>query len=152
MRAVRITQANWLNDEVGGDAGTVKLMSDAMAYDAVEIWGIGAYAPEYDGTYAAAPAQETTVQAAPEVIDFPAEEPSFVGPEAAAARMEALQEMVTDTEAAGLYNEAPAEAEVPEANASKAAWIDWAVQQGCEPKQAAVYTKAQLMSKYGERL
>ena len=151
MRAVRITQANWLNDEIGGDRHTVKLVSDAMAREAVEIWHIAEYAPEFDRDPAplvreAAP----LVREAPEVIDFPAAEPQFVGPEAAAARLEALQEMVTDTERAGLYDEPPAE--LPEANASKAAWISWAVQQGCEPKQAAVFTKAQLMSRYGERL
>lgn len=159
MRAVRITHANWLNDEIGGDAGTVKLVRDEMAYDAVEVHHIAEYAPEYDqpGPSWSAGA----VEQEPVVTEFPAAEPAFVGPEAAAARMDALQEMVTDTEQAGLYDPDPEPfvpgldddaRKAPWSTASKADWIDWAVHQGCSPKQAALLTKIQLMSRYGERL
>lgn len=153
MRAIRITQANWLNEHVGGDAGTVKLVQDEMAHEAVNVHKIAEYAPEWDG------------------------QPSFVGPDAAAERMkdlgvtvtefpaereaadraQAMQQLVEETENLGLYG-TPAAGDIklpdspPAANASKMAWIDWAVSQGCAMDDAVSLTKNELMGRYGERL
>lgn len=48
----------------------------------------------------------------------------------------------------------PAEPELPEPapNDSKQSWVDYAVNQGASPGEAATMTKAQLMQAYGGRL
>lgn len=134
MRAIRITQANWLNAEVAGDANTVKRVSDDMARDAVAI-GIAVYAPEYDQDVPpaqAAPVARTETQPDPgDLLDH--------------------IEAVAD----GHPEDSPlvqAEMKMPWSNASKAAWTDWAVHQGADPEQVAGLTKNELMSRYGERL
>jgi hypothetical protein len=160
MRAVRITQANWLNAEVAGDRGTVKLVSDDMAREAVELWHIAEYAPEYDREQPPWP----PAPAEPVVTDFPAEdrgpedltgfgeEPVFVGPEAAAARMDALGIPQADDDSVSGVLAEPEGLKMPWSNASKAAWIDWAVHSGADMAEAASLTKNELMSRYGERL
>jgi hypothetical protein len=40
----------------------------------------------------------------------------------------------------------------PYSNATKTAWIEWAVDNGCDRDKAEGMTKTQLMSEYGERL
>jgi hypothetical protein len=148
MKAVRLRRAVSIADGINGDRGTVLFLEDGEARDAVEVDRLAEYAPEHDHL---APVQE---------------EAAFVGPERAAERM---QELVAYTEELGLYeNQQQAqddgfgtertgqgetvEMKMPWTTASKADWIDWAVSKGCEPKTAALLTKVQLMSRYGERL
>lgn len=150
MRAIRILQSNWLNDEVGGDRNTVKLISDDMAREAVET-GIAEYAPEYDtpGTRAAA-AQEP---AEPLVVEFPAElSPSPEFQEQAAEFMNENDALLRK-----LDDDPPADLKMPWSNASKADWISWAAhgnhgQPHVSEEVAATLTKNELMSRYGERL
>jgi hypothetical protein len=174
VRAIRITQANWLNDEIGGDANTVKLVRDEMAYEAVEVWHIAEYAPEHDITPHAAPAPQPA-PAATEVLTIepePAEpdpepetepdpEPQFVGPERAAERLEELQQAVAEFAGASGEGDVLPELEKPSrrpyANESKAAWITWAVRgdhdgPAITGEEAAQLTKNELMNAYGERL
>ena len=145
MRAIRITQANWLNDEVGGDRNTVKLVRDEMAFDAVEVHHIAEYAPEYDQPETREiPVMKTAAELIPdkpEVIDFPAEpEPEVRVREDPAPEPE---------DAVPLRR--------PWSTASKAEWITWAVHGDNDgwpitEEAAAQLTKAELMSRYGERL
>jgi hypothetical protein len=147
MRAIRILQANWLNEAVSGDRGTVKLVTDDMAADAVRL-GIAEYAPEY-GQFArpdAPAAQEIPVVKRPDAIEFPAtrtpvDVPDDFGTSDAAAE------------------EDPAETELrqPWSTASKAEWITWAAhgdhgQPPVTEEEAAAMSKIQLMSRYGGRL
>jgi hypothetical protein len=46
----------------------------------------------------------------------------------------------------------PVELERPAVNASKRAWIEWAVSQGANHLDAMTMTKAELQNEYGERL
>lgn len=145
MKAIRILQANWLNDEISGDANTIRLVRDEMAYDAVEVHHLAEYAPEYD------------------------QGPTFVGPDAAAKRLEELkakaaayetpvvEQPVIDTPTVEYVSpdtsaETAPEMTQPWTTASKATWIEWAVHQGADATEAAALTKSELMSRYGERL
>ena len=146
MRAIRILQANWLNAEVAGDRNAVKLVSDEMARDAVEVHQLAEYAPEYDPV-------------------------GFVGPEKAAERLEQLkvtefpatatpvEQIEADLAEMKLPDEREAEPELkqPWSTASKAEWITWAAhgdhgQTPVTEEEAAAMTKIQLMSRYGSRL
>lgn len=171
MRAVRLIRANGLNERVIGDAGAIRVLDDAEALEMVEVWRLAVYAPEHDPgphSWSAGAVQEVPVK--------------FVGPEAAAARLdqlvrdqqlpadfveaykeetspqEAAQELVELTEELNLYDEPEKPAPVrpdmrmPWTTASKADWIDWAVHLGAKAEDAALLTKKDLMSRYGERL
>jgi hypothetical protein len=169
VKAVRLTRANGLNERVQGDMGEIRFLEDSEAGDMVSI-NLAEYAPEHDNV-----ARMLELQRTP--LTVTEAESAFVGPERAAQRM---QELVELTEEMGLYEnqqpvyeevnaphplrdldeeireqellKAPAEAKMPWTTASKADWIEWAVSKGCEPKMAALLTKQQLMSRYGERL
>lgn len=156
MRAIRITQANWLNDQVGGDQGTVKLVEDGMAREAVEVHRIAEYAPEWDtpGTVSFVgpdAAAERMKQLGVTVTDFEGER------EAAERRAQAMQQLAEETEKLGLYD-TPAVTDVklpdspPAPNDIKMKWIDWAVSQGCSMEDAVGMSKNELMGRYGERL
>ena len=131
MRAVRITRACWLNDRVNGDPGSIRTLDDAEAYEAVEVHKVAAYAPEHDPV-------------------------TFVGPEAAAEHLDAIILRMDAPEPAVPYEAdlIPEKLEMkrPYGNASKAAWIDWAVHNGADPQEIAGWTKNELMGRYGERL
>ena len=137
MKAVRLTRANGVNERIRGDAHTVLIVEDADADEAVRQ-ELAVYAPEYDP---GVPAQEIPIVKKEPAID-PADVLDYI--EAAEARLNELEKVLTD----------PAEPEMkrPYGNASKAAWIDWAVHSGCDAEEAAGLTKTELMSRYGERL
>lgn len=165
MRAIRITQANWLNDEVGGDRNTVKLVGDEMAYSAVEVHQIAVYAPEYDPV----PFPVMSAETAMELQDTPLTVVEYPGQ----AERDAADELIKMTEDLGLYDDLPHQlwkdavepsdvvkpklTKMPWTIHSKAEWIVWAVdgdhgQPQPTPEEAAAMTKIQLMSRYGERL
>ena len=139
MRTVRLTRAGWWNDRVNGDAGTWLALTDQEAYEIVQVWRSAVYA---DG---APPPPEQ---------------------DAPVPREEAVQKLVDLTEELELYDapapeaaEVPGEAELkkPWTIASKADWINWALngdhgQRRPTGEEAAQMTKAQLMNRYGERL
>lgn len=142
IRAVRLTRANGLNERWTGDAGAIRFLEEDDAADIVSRL-LAVYAPEHDPV-------------------------TFVGPEAAAARIESLTtspEPVADegelpdpenpitgrTPGAADIDSAP-ELKRPYGNHSKAAWVEWAVHQGADAQEAAALTKNELMSRYGERL
>lgn len=158
MKAVRLTHACGLNERVYGDEGTSLVLDDAEAHELVEVHCLAVYAPELDPV-----AQEIPVK--------------FVGPEKAAARLdqlvrdqqlpadfveaykeemspqEAAQELVEPTALSDSdLGDSPAEMKMPWTTASKADWIDWAVHLGAKAEDAALLTKKDLMSRYGERL
>jgi hypothetical protein len=159
VRAVILTRAGWWNDQVHGDAGARLVLDDETAADLVERLRSAVYDPFGQAELDGAPSPQTT----------------FVGTEAATARLNALveaqqrddafQAMVDLTEEMGLYDNPVTPQEIdslvpdgapvmkrPYGNASKAAWIDWAVHQGADAAEAAELTKNQLMARYGERL
>jgi hypothetical protein len=171
MKAVRLTHSCWLNDRVHGDTGAILFLEDDEAHGLIVV-GLGMHAPEHEIGSGPEAAQEIPVAKradAPtpdEVLDQA--DISFVGPEAAAARM---QELVDLTEELGLYDipadDAAAALEEarhgqpemtrPWTTAAKADWISWAVhgnhgQPPTTAENAALLTKSQLMSRYGERL
>jgi hypothetical protein len=162
VRAVILIRANGLNERVQGDVGAQLVLADDEASFMVER-KFAVYDPVRQAQLDGAPSPETT----------------FVGTEAAAARLnelvqarkrdEAVQALVDLTEEMGLYDEPVVDQDALEAghpldvdpepavkrpygNASKAAWIDWAVRQGADEAGAAELTKNQLMARYGERL
>lgn len=51
-----------------------------------------------------------------------------------------------------ISEEAPEPLKRPYANAPKSSWVAWAVSQGADEDEASGLTKAELMSRYGERL
>lgn len=150
MRAIRITRANWLNDAIGGDQNAIRVVEDDMAYEAVEVHGVAVYAPEHDPA-SAIPIQHVTPELSiefpdePKVIDFPG---SAEDPDPPHASWE-------DAAEPGDIDQAPLEQ--PWTNASKAAWIEWAVNgdHGQPPitgEQAAALNKIELQHRYGGRL
>jgi hypothetical protein len=143
MKAVRLVRSGWWDDVVNGDAGRPLVLEDAAADEHIAR-GNAVYDPQGQ---AALDGQQAT----------------FVGPDEAARRMQAMQDLVDLTEEMGLYDNPVTPDEVREAeglppvkrpygNHSKAAWIEWAVHQGADPAEAAAMTKAELQSLYGERL
>jgi hypothetical protein len=158
VRAVILIKANGLNERVQGDVGAPLVLDDDEAAYLVEH-KFAVYDPVRQAQLDGAPSPETT----------------FVGTEAATARLneliearkrdEAMQALVDLTEEMGLYDNPVTPQEIdslvpdgapvmkrPYGNASKAAWIDWAVHQGADAAEAAELTKNQLMARYGERL
>jgi hypothetical protein len=158
VKAVRLTHACGLNERVIGDEGTVLVLEDAEA-EGVVLIGLAVY-------------DEAVQRRLDEVL--PPEAPvTFVGPEAAAQRM---QELADATEELGLYEPVtdqdalkagyPADVESsdfekpelstasgrPYGNASKADWVNWAVRQGAKREDAQLLSKRDLMGRYGERL
>lgn len=129
MRQVRITHSNWVNDWLAGDAGALRYLTDDQAREAVEVHHLAVYA---DGVQ---PPPPVPVSADPVVTIEP--------------QLQYAEEL-----AAAEPGEADpgAEMKMPWTNASKAAWVDWAVHQGADPQTAAGSTKTELMSRYGERL
>ncbi|HEY1700886.1 MAG TPA: hypothetical protein VGG75_14340 [Trebonia sp.] len=157
MRAIRITQANWLNDQVGGDRNDIKLVQDEMAYGAVEVHQIAVYAPEYDPVPFPVMPAETAV----ELQDTPL----TVAESAGQAERDAADELVKMSEELGLYDDPPHQPwedaagpsdveppKMPWITHSKAKWVEWAIHQGANSGLAAAMTKNELMSRYGERL
>jgi hypothetical protein len=156
MRAVRLTHARWVNERVHGDAGAVLFLDDAEAAEVV-----ASEAAVYDSRYDAQPswsagaAQETPAVKDEDTLRFTGE-----------AERAAADQLIRESEDLGLYDPVAAieedladmplpEPESPTAPAIaelKPAWVKWAISQGCEPKLAAVLTKVQLVSRYGERL
>jgi hypothetical protein len=159
VRAVRLTHACGLNERVYGDEGTPLVLDDAEAEHLVEVLKLAVY-------------DEALQRRLDEVL--PPEAPvTFVGPEAAAQRM---QELVAATEELGLYEPVtdqdaleagyPVDVESagfekpelstasgrPYGNASKADWVNWAVRQGAKREDAQLLSKRDLMGRYGERL
>lgn len=155
MRAIRILQANWLNEAVAGDRGTVKLVADDMARDAVEVHKIAEYAPEYESYEIPVRRKENApepdevidqllAQAPPEsvVVEYPGQGP--------------VEQIEADLAEMKLPDET-AELKQPWNIASKAEWIRWAAhgdhgQPPVTEEEAAAMTKIQLMSRYGGRL
>ena len=147
MRTVRITRANWLNDWIGGDAGAVRFLDDQQAYEAVEVYRLAVYIDGGQGRFAESPSAVPVVKIEPG-LEFPEEPVSEEFRQQLAESMDHI-EAVAD----GRPEDSPlAEPKMPWSNASKAAWIDWAVHQGADPEQAAAMSKNALMSRYGERL
>lgn len=159
MKAVRVTQANCLTDWIAGDAGDIRMLTDQQAYEAVTVHKIAVYAPEHDPVPAAPPVPVTPEPVT--VMEFPG---TVVDQDA----LEAGYPVDVDPEELGLYDDGSypggtpypgaepavpgAEMKRPYGNASKAAWIDWAVHQGAEAAEAAGMTKNELMNRYGEAL
>jgi len=168
---IRITQSNWLNAEVGGDRGTVKLVSDDMAREAVEVHQIAEYAPEYD--------QPAPSWSAGDAQEIPAVRKNGPSGEQAAEMMQqgltpeqAADQLTQLSEELGLYDDpshqrwedaaepgdiepyAEPEMTMPSAKDSRGAWAKWARHQDPQlsPQKAAALTKGQLMATYGERL
>jgi hypothetical protein len=128
-----------VNDWLAGDAGASLTLTDQQAYEAVEQHHLAVYAD--DGPQAAPALQ----YAEPVITIEPQLDPEFR--EQVAEFMDQNDELL-----AKLADGKPEPLKMPWSNASKAAWIDWAVHQGAEPEQAAALTKNEHMSKYGERL
>lgn len=142
MRAVRLIRSGWWDDEVNGDPGKPLVLSDDKAESHVAA-GNAVYDPVLQAELDGVPSPQTT----------------FVGPEAAARRLDELTAQLTPVEQieAGLADmrlpgEPAAELKRPYGNASKADWIAWAVHNGADEAEVAGWTKNQLMSSYGERL
>lgn len=142
MRAVRLTRSGWWDDEVNGDTGRPLWLSDAKAESHVAL-GNAVYDPVLQAQLEGRPSPQTT----------------FVGPEAAAkrldelkARAEAFEDLLDHIEAVADGDEPVPEMKRPYGNASKADWIAWAVHNGADEAEVAGWTKNQLMGRYGERL
>jgi hypothetical protein len=153
VRAIRIVEANWLNDEIGGDKNTVKSVSDDMAREAVEVWHIAEYAPEYENhSWSAGAVQQPAAEPVPPAVtEFPVQEPSPEFREQAAEFMDANDELLAR------LDDEPVPLRMPWSNASKADWIRWAAhgdhgQPRIDEGAAAALTRNELMSRYGERL
>jgi hypothetical protein len=130
MRVVRLTRSGWWDDEVNGDAGRPLTLTDAKAYEIVEVWKSAVY---IDG----APSPKTVMEHPPELAEaftVPREEPRPAEPEDPASALK-----------------------MPWTNAPKDDWVEWAVRgnhggPAVTAQEAARLTKNQLMSRYGERL
>ena len=136
MRAVRLVRAGWWDDEVNGDAGRPLWLSDDKAESHVAL-GNAVYDPVLQAQLEGRPSPQTT----------------FVGPEAAAKRLDELKAAL-DVAAVNAEAQVETQAEMkrPYGNASKADWIAWAVHNGADEAEVAGWTKNQLMGTYGERL
>lgn len=137
MKSVRLIGSNILTDRSRGDHGEIRHLPDFEAEEIVRqglaephgSWGVT------DGVRDSYLAEEIPLVKRADAIEFP-EERTAIDP--------------ADLVSA----EAPPEPRPrrPYGNASKADWITWAIYQGCPEDEAAGLTKAELMSRYGERL
>jgi hypothetical protein len=139
VRQVRITHANWVSDWLAGDAGATRWLTDEQAYEAVDVYNLAVY---IDGSTASPPPPPPVAEPVLEI------EPS-VSAEDLVDHIEAVADGYPQDSPLAQRDTA---LRMPWSNASKAAWIDWAVHLGADPEQAAGLTKNELMSRYGERL
>jgi hypothetical protein len=135
MKGVRLTRSNWVNDWLAGDAGEVRVLEDQQAYEAVEVHKLAEYAPEHDPRDV--PTYEIPVRKRQDPVEFP-------------ARAQVAD--VPEDFDGGVPEEVVVEMKQPWTTAPKAHWINWAIQNGCDPAIAAGMSKTALMSSYGERL
>lgn len=134
MRTVRLTHACWLNDRVHGEEDDPLTLDDDEAAVHVRS-GLAVYTdgPQPEGTPAVPVVPDSGTSLTPDDNDF-GQDPRFILEDAERAR-------VTQPEVKRPYG-----------NASKAAWVDWAVHNGADAVEAASLTKNELMSRYGEAL
>lgn len=150
MRAVRLTQAHWLNDRSAGDVNDIRFLPDEEARDLVEVWRMAVYAPEYDPP-GAPPAQDIPAVQEPEDSVTPEFE------EAVTDFMDKNDALLRRLEDDPVPVQEPDALSRPWVTANKATWIDWALngdhgQPKPSPEEAAGMTKAQLTNKYGDTL
>ncbi len=158
MRTVRITHANWVSDWLAGDAGAIRHLTDEQAYEAVEVLALAVYTdggsytppppPQADPVLTIEPVMtQEHVEANLELEeDFPITVTYGTEPLEEYDPVKAIEADLADMPNPG------SEMKMPWTNASKAAWVDWAVYKGADPAEAAGLTKIQLMSRYGERM
>lgn len=137
MKIVRLTRAVGIGAIVG-DRGTVLFLSDADAEWAVQE-KLAVYIDDGPQSVPPPPPPYRPEDDDGQTYSDESVSEEFLAPQAAEVQPE--------------YEDEPqVEMKRPYGNASKAAWIDWAVQKGADPEQAAALTKNELMSRYGEPL
>lgn len=167
MRTVRVTHANWVSDWLAGDAGSIRVLTDEQAYEAVEVLALAVYVDGGSYTPPPPPVAEPVLTIEPDTQAWPEVEADLAErypdePVMTQEHVEANLELEEDFPITVTYGtpalddkaapEPAAELKQPWSNASKAAWVDWAVAHGCDPARAAGMTKNELMGNYGERL
>lgn len=163
MKAVRLTRANGVNERIRGDAHTVLVLDDADAHFAVQqelAVYVDVCAVQVLATSELTAVSDSDIGEHGPVSEMPDDVFDDLADhiEHAAANSDFGSDpryIQKDIERS--RPEPAAEMKRPYGNASKAAWIAWAVhgdhgQPKPTPEEAAGLTKTELMSRYGERL